>query len=68
MRQIAPQSSDRTPRGTSRASKSTTTRGANGGLLVLISEDASRSAFSGAAVDERSPSNRRAGPRRSAPR
>ncbi|MCC6557771.1 MAG: hypothetical protein IT372_32895 [Polyangiaceae bacterium] len=68
MRQIAPQSSDRPPRGASRASKSTTTRGANGGLAILISEDGSKSAISGAVVDERSQSGRHPGPRRSSPR
>lgn len=68
MRHIASQNSDRPTRGTTRASKSTTTRGANGGLLVLISEEGSRSAFSGAVVDDRTQSSRRANPRRSVPR
>jgi hypothetical protein len=68
MRQGSAQNSDRPPRGASRACRATTTRGASGGLLILISEDSSRTAISGAATDERTQAARRAGPRRNLPR
>lgn len=69
MRQSAAQSSDRPARGTSGACRATTSRGANGGLLILNIDDNNRNGvFSSAAVEERGQGARRSGPRRTMPR
>ena len=69
MRQDEAQSSERPSRGTTGASRATTSRGANGGLLILTIDDSTRSGvFSAAAPEERTQSSRRSGPRRTPPR
>lgn len=68
MRQSDTQNSDRPPRGTSRSSRATNTRGANGGLLILTIDDSARTAFNSSASEERGQGARRSGPRRTLPR
>jgi hypothetical protein len=64
MRQIAAEGSDHAPREASQKSRTTTARGATGGLLVLMIEDSSTTTFGVVPEGEIATSTRRSGPRR----
>ncbi|AKT40918.1 uncharacterized protein CMC5_050750 [Chondromyces crocatus] len=69
MRQSAAQNPERPARGSQGACRPTTSRGANGGLLILNIDDGTKAGvFSSSATEERAQSVRRTTPRRPLPR